>query len=107
VRDLPHLPQCGSRRTLARFNLLYGRVGDARPSPSPRPSPQRRGRIVSRRFEKSCAGLAKCSFVNRATICGDPLSAGERAGVRGNAAPAHQTPSVEQRYHPPGGDRIF
>src|ERR1022692_464660 len=76
-----------ARHNLERFYLLYGRVGDARPFPSPRPPPSGRGRIVSRRFEKSCAGLAKCSFVNRATICGDSLSAVERAGVRGNGLP--------------------
>src|ERR1022692_5244431 len=80
-----------ARHNLERFYLLcVAALEICALPPSPRPSPSGRGRIVSCRFEKSCAGLAECSFVNRATICGDSLSTGERAGVRGNAAPAHQ-----------------
>jgi hypothetical protein len=52
-------------------------------SPSPRPSPQRRGRIVFRFYEKSNAGFIKGSLEINGSGESCPLSPWERVRVRG------------------------
>ena len=57
-----------------------------RTSPSPLPSPQGRGRIVSRFNEKPAAGLTLCVIEKPANVATCSRSPRERVRVRGNAA---------------------
>src|SRR5947207_661293 len=53
--------------------------------PSPRPSPQRRGRTVRRLFEKPTTGFVERASEKRSTPDCYSLSPRERVRVRGNA----------------------
>ncbi len=73
-------------------------VGDAlevgmRPFPSPRPSPQGRGRIVHQHTNRPTRSVGARDWMR------GPLSPGERAGVRGNSASHGTAPCLGSGAH--------